>query len=71
MDQSNVNLVSLNPQPLPPAATINLVALNPQPLPPDTKIELIAAAASGRDDQPLALNPPPPPPGRTHQAPRP
>jgi len=34
MDQPDVHLVALNPQPLPPNATINLVALNPQPLPP-------------------------------------
>src|SRR4029453_1357806 len=40
MEQPSVNLVSLNPQPLPPGATINLVALNPQPLPPDATLEL-------------------------------
>ena len=34
MDHSSVDLVALNPQPLPPDATIKLVALNPQPLPP-------------------------------------
>jgi hypothetical protein len=33
MEQPSVNLLALNPQPLPPDATINLVALNPQPLP--------------------------------------
>jgi hypothetical protein len=38
MEQPSVNLVTLNPQPLPPDATINLVALNPQPLPPDASV---------------------------------
>jgi hypothetical protein len=67
MEQSSVNLVALNPQPLPPDAAINLVALNPQPLPPDARIELVAL-----NPQPLppeatinlvALNPQPLPPG--------
>jgi hypothetical protein len=34
MEQRSVNLVALNPQPLPPKATIDFVALNPQLLPP-------------------------------------
>jgi hypothetical protein len=34
----SVDLVALNPQPLPPDATIRLIALNPQPLPPDARI---------------------------------
>ena len=46
MVQPNVDLVALNPQPLPPDATINLVLLNPQPLPPDTTIELVALICS-------------------------
>ena len=53
MVQPDVDLVALNPQPLPPDATINLVALNPQPLPPDATIELVA------------LNPQPLPPEAT------
>ncbi len=52
---ADIKLVSLNPQPLPPDATIELVALNPQPLPPDATINLVA------------LNPQPLPPG-AHQA---
>jgi hypothetical protein len=67
MEQRSVDLVALNPQPLPPDATIKLVALNPQPLPPDATIELVAL-----NPQPLppeatinlvALNPQPLPPG--------
>jgi hypothetical protein len=42
MDQPSIDLVALNPQPLPPDARIKLVALNPQPLPPDATIELVA-----------------------------
>ena len=38
MDQPTVDLLALNPQPLPPDAKIKLVALNPQPLPPDATI---------------------------------
>ena len=53
MEQPSVNLVALNPQPLPPDATINLVALNPQPLPPKTTIDFVA------------LNPQPLPPSGT------
>ena len=51
MEQPSIDLVELNPQPLPPDATIRLIALNPQPLPPDATIELVA------------LNPQPLPPG--------
>jgi IstB-like ATP binding protein len=67
MKEWSVNLVALNPQPLPPDASINLVALNPQPLPPDATIELVAL-----NPQPLPpettinlvlLNPQPLPPG--------
>ena len=42
MEQPGVDLVALNPQPIPPGIKINLVALNPQALPPDATIELVA-----------------------------
>ena len=67
MVHPSVDLVALNPQPLPPNADIKLVSLNPQPLPPDARIELVAL-----NPQPLppdatinlvALNPQPLPPG--------
>jgi hypothetical protein len=67
MSEWSVDLVALNPQPLPPDASINLVALNPQPLPPDATIELVTL-----NPQPLPpettinlvmLNPQPLPPG--------
>ncbi len=52
----DVNLVALNPQPLPPRTRINLVGLNPQPLPPDATISFLAtgphALSAGHDDQP-------------------
>ena len=63
----DINIVALNPQPLPPGIRINLVGLNPQPLPPDATITLLAPGP-----QPLppdatinlvALNPQPIPPG--------
>jgi hypothetical protein len=37
----DINIVALNPQPLPPGIRINLVGLNPQPLPPDATISLL------------------------------
>jgi hypothetical protein len=67
MSEWSVDLVALNPQPLPPDASIKLVALNPQPLPPDATIELVTL-----NPQPLPpettinlvmLNPQPLPPG--------
>ena len=48
-----LNLVALNPQPIPPGTRIRLVALNPQPLPPKTTIDFVA------------LNPQPLPPSGT------
>jgi hypothetical protein len=45
MEQRSVNLVALNPQPLPPDTTINLVALNPQPLPPSGTLEFVLVGA--------------------------
>jgi hypothetical protein len=38
MELPSVDLVALNPQPIPPGVQIKLVALNPQPLPPDATI---------------------------------
>ncbi len=66
MDHSSVDLVALNPQPLPPDAKIKLVALNPQPLPPDATIELVALNPQPLPPQAtinlVALNPQPLPP---------
>ena len=66
MDQPSVDLVALNPQPLPPDANIKLVALNPQPLPPDATIELVALNPQPLPPQAtinlVALNPQPLPP---------
>ena len=66
MDQPSVDLVALNPQPLPPDAKIKLVALNPQPLPPDATIELVALNPQPLPPQAtinlVALNPQPLPP---------
>jgi hypothetical protein len=45
MDPSSINLVALNPQPLPPGATIDFVALNPQPLPPNATLEFVSVAS--------------------------
>jgi hypothetical protein len=41
MDPQSVDLVALNPQPIPPGATINLVALNAQPLPPSETLNFV------------------------------
>ena len=66
MEQPSIDLVELNPQPLPPDAEINLVALNPQPLPPDATIELVALNPQPLPPQAkinlVALNPQPLPP---------
>jgi hypothetical protein len=40
-----IKLVALNPQPLPPKATIDFVALNPQPLPPNATLDFVSVAA--------------------------
>ena len=40
-----LNLVALNPPPLPPKATIDFVALNPQSLPPSGILDFVAVAA--------------------------
>jgi hypothetical protein len=45
MDASSINLVALNPQPLPPKARIDFVALNPQALPPNGTLEFVSVAA--------------------------
>ena len=63
MVRSVLDLVALNPQPLPPKTTqildsvIDAVALNPQPLPPK-----VAAAMRSVVDA-VSLNPQPEPPG--------